>query len=72
MTLPTKSEDKNVKLGKQFDWNLNKIKKNQDCGLQFDRTRLFFRKPFFQKFVLAPPQEVLGDERWNEWYPPTS
>jgi hypothetical protein len=34
------------------------------------RGRSFFWKPFFQKFVLAPPQEVLGDERWNEWYPP--
>jgi hypothetical protein len=29
-------------------------------------SRSFFRKPFFQKFVLAPPQEVFGDERLNE------
>ncbi len=28
-------------------------------------TRSFFRKPFFWKFVMAPPQEVLGDERTN-------
>jgi len=34
--------------------------------------RLFFQKPFFQKFVVAPPPEVLGDERWNEGYPQTS
>jgi hypothetical protein len=36
------------------------------------RGRLFFRKSFFRIFVLAPPQEVLGDEIRNEWYPPTS
>jgi hypothetical protein len=32
----------------------------------------FENADFFQKFVLAPPQEVLGDERRNEWYAPTS
>ena len=32
----------------------------------------FGTRPFFQKFVLAAPQEVLGDERRNEWYAPTS
>ncbi len=40
-------------------------------GIQFG-TRPFFRKPFFQKFILVPPQDVLGDERRNEWYAPTS
>jgi hypothetical protein len=38
----------------------------------FIRDRSFFRKPFFRKFVLAPPPEVLGDERRNEGYAPTS
>jgi hypothetical protein len=37
-----------------------------------DRGRSFFQKPFFRKFVLVPPQEVLGDEIRNEWYPPMS
>ncbi len=27
------------------------------------RDRLFFGKPFFQKFVMTNPPEVLGDER---------
>ena len=33
--------------------------------------RSFFQKPFFRKFVVTPPPEVLGDERTNEgayWY----
>jgi len=27
--------------------------------------RLFFQKPFFRKFVVTPPPEVLGDEKTN-------
>jgi hypothetical protein len=30
-----------------------------------NRGRSFFQKPFFRKFVVAPPPEVLGDERTN-------
>ena len=43
--------------------------KHSACSLG---TRSFFRKPFFRKFVLVPLQEVLGDERQNKWYAPTS
>ncbi len=34
-------------------------------NIQNERDRSFFQKPFFQKFVVTPPPEVLGDERTN-------
>jgi hypothetical protein len=36
------------------------------------RDEVVLSKTVLSKFVLAPPQEVVGDERQNEWYPPTS
>ena len=50
-------------------WNeresLSKKMKKGKAQSRFPGTRSFFRKPFFRKFIMTPPQEVLGDERTN-------